>query len=144
MANASVIRRWMRKAARLLDNGDGSYSPLVGVAPGVAVVAGFSVADTPAANTIIVDSGPLPAGDYRVEFDLFGTAPNAAYVYIRAERTNAAPTADHVAILPSPGAVRLVWSRITLVANGRFRIVSGPVVWPASVGGGALRAYKLS
>jgi hypothetical protein len=144
MANASVIRRWMRKATRLLDNGDGSYSPLVGVAPGALVADAHGAVQSAAANTVIATSGALAAGDYRVEAEIASDDAAGAVKTATLRRVNAGGVVQRESRVPAPGYGGIVWSRVTLAANDRIEVQNALASAVGFFYYGHLRVYKLS
>lgn len=105
---------------------------------------GLSIA--PAANAVVADTGPLPAGAYFVEITLATSAAAAAGKHLQVEHRNAANAATVNTLAGCPGGVveQTFIERIVLALNERIRAVVGAVAFAASEGAiASIRAYRL-
>jgi hypothetical protein len=132
-----------RKDNQAVFDADGR-AVLAPVVPPAANVAGVAVA--PAAAAVIADTGPLPAGDYQIEYEVGIAGVLAAGKGVRLEHRNAANSAAIRSgpFVPAGATESYTWSRVTLAANERIRAVVGAVAGAASEEFGcAIRAYQV-
>jgi len=97
-------------------------------------VVGAGVVTAAAANAVIADSGPLPAGVYYVEITMSVSGVAAAGKHLQVEHRNAANSATNAVKggLPYPGATQSWVERVVVALNERIRIVQSSVAGAAS------------
>lgn len=155
MANLTAYFPWLKQIGKLVDNGDGSYSPQVAIiaasggavpvtaAPSDPAYSNYGVAVAPANAAVVAGVTVTIAGSYRIEWQLGGTNSAAVGNYIQAIQYNAAGTVIRSAILPTPGALGISWLRIRCEANDILRILHVGTAAAGSVVYGDIRAYSL-
>lgn len=109
--------------------------------PSVALA---SSATAPAANAVVVDTGPLEAGTYRVEAEIAFADTLAAGKLAQLQLRDAAnANTVHGAAVVAGQSRALLWAGVQLKANERVRVVNGGVAGAASsVLHGAIRLYR--
>lgn len=97
-----------------------------------------------AIDTVVADTGSLPAGTYEVEITGGILGPDTAGVGLVAEHRNAANAAT-VSTLGGGTQFERRIKRVTIAANERIRIKVDAVALPASTKAvAAVRVYQLS
>lgn len=82
----------------------------------------------PAAAALVVDTGALAAGDYRVEYTVGYADTLAAGKAAALEHRDAANAANlHTVVCPAGAVLSDVIERVTLAANERLRVVNRAV-----------------
>jgi hypothetical protein len=106
----------------------------VGGVPVVAPTVAGGSASAPAAAAVVADSGPMPAGTYRVGVVLSISGMNAPGKQMQIEHRNAANAATNslLGACPAGGAIDIVRERVTLALNERIRVVVAAVALAAS------------
>jgi hypothetical protein len=101
--------------------------------PGTIPVEASGIVIAPAANAVIADTGPLPAGKYRVTVHFGSTGVAAVGKGMSYEHRNAANTANvRTFTWPTPmfGRVELYYVGVAL--NERVRVVNATTVGEAA------------
>lgn len=112
---------------------------------GVAPTEVGAVATAPAAGAVITDTGPLPAGVYRVESVLGLSGALAAGKHVVLEHRNAAnnATVTTLALCPAGAVEAFMFQRVTLALNERLRVITGIILAASEVAQGSIVATLL-
>lgn len=101
--------------------------------PTSAPVQASAIVIAPAANAVIADSGPLPAGKYRVVVHFGSTGVAAVGKGMSYEHRNAGNTANIATFtVPTPSAFRAELYYVPIALNERIRVVNATTAGEAA------------